>query len=393
MAHLKQRPLVIYGNAWHVQSAGQYYRLRVPMRAMQQLGLARTFTDDPFQDQTTREEYLFTGDVQLHFLTGGKGIHLQSQKFTELKPAHNRFMEMQYPPLIIFDMDDDIESVNPLNPKFCTLGTRDADGHLLMPEDEIGIMFDDERRLLDPIEQPLPHPMEIGHSTRSENAQPVYLWKRGTQTSNGVYEVARNIVQHAQVRKMAATAHAVTVTSDTLATHAAKWNERVHVYPNSLLFEDMHKFDLRRANDDVRVLWQGGYSHFPDFYPLRTAITNASKYMPQIKYVVFGTLFQWIYEHTAPGRVEHHPWVPFEQFHMKYGTLSFDINIAPLADTRFNQCKSAIKFYEAAALGVPTLAQNTGPYAAEIIDGDNGLLFSTPEEFTSKLERLVKDAD
>ncbi len=41
---------------------------------------------------------------------------------------------------------------------------------------------------------------------------------------------------------------------------------------------------------------------------------------------------------------------------------------------------------------VPTLAQNTGPYK-EIIDGETGLLFDTPEEFVEKLEVLVKDPE
>jgi glycosyltransferase involved in cell wall biosynthesis len=389
---MNARKLTIYGNCWNQASAGQYYRIRVPLRAMEAQGLARTFTDTPFQDNQQREEFMFSGDVQIHFLTGGKGIHLQTQKFTELKPAHNRFMEMQYPPIVIFDMDDDIESINPLNPKFCTLGTRDADGKLLMPEDEIGIMFDDPNRVIDPLAQPMPHPMEIGYSSRDESARPVYLWKRGAVTPNGTFDVGRNIVQHAQVRKMAATAHAITVSSEELAKHAAAWNERVYVYPNSLLFDDNVRFDIRRGSDDVRVLWQGGYSHFPDFYPLRSAITECSRRLPQVKYVVFGTLFSWIYEKIAPGRIEHHKWEPFELFHMKYGTLSADINLAPLADNRFNQCKSGIKWYEAAALGIPTLAQNTGPYR-EIEDGVTGLLFSDEREFISKLEWLVKDAD
>lgn len=391
---MSSKRLTIYGNTWHTKSAGQYYRIRVPLRAMERLGLARTLEDDPFQDSNLREEFLFAGDVQMHFLSGGKPLHLQTQKFTELKPAHNKFMELQHPPIIIFDMDDDIESINPLNPKFCTLGTRDADGNMLMPEDEIGIMFEqDEKRIVDPTatQQP-PHPSEFGYSTLEQGGQPVYLWKRGTVTANGVFDVARNVVQHAQVRKMAATAHAVTVSSEELAKHAQKWNERVFVYPNSLLFDDNVKFDIRRGSDDVRVLWQGGYSHFPDFYPLRGAITEASKRMPQIKYVVFGTLFSWIYDKLAPGRVEHHNWISFEQFHLKYGTLAFDINIAPLANTRFNLCKSAIKYYEAAALGIPTLAQNTGPYK-EIEHNVTGLLFDTPAEFLDNLGRLVKDAE
>ena len=358
---------------------------------MREMGLAEVLADDPFQDGDRRQSFLLCGDVQIHFLTAGKALHLQTKKFTEMKPAFNAQMEMQYPPVVVFDMDDDIEAVNPLNPKFCTLGTRDADNRLLMPEDEFGILF--ERNIVDPIEQPVGRPEDMGYSTRSESAQPVYLWKRGVQTPNGIFDATRNIIQHAQVRKMAATAQAITCSSEELGRVAARWNKRVHVYPNSLLFGEFHKFDIRRNTDDVRVLWQGGYSHFPDFYPLKGAISEASKRLPQMKYVIFGTCFSWVYENIAPGRLEHHPWIAFELFHMKLGTLAFDINIAPLADTRFNHAKSGIKMYEAAALGVPTLAQRVGPYAKEIVDGENGLLFGEPLEFIDKLERLVKDAD
>ena len=115
--------------------------------------------------------------------------------------------------------------------------------------------------------------------------------------------------------------------------------------------------------------------------------------MPQIKWIIFGTLFPWVYEKISPFRVEFHKWVGHELFHMKLGTLCADINIATLADTRFNRCKSAIKWYEASALKIPTLASNAGPYADEIVDGETGLLFSTPQEFVEKLELLVKDPD
>lgn len=379
------RPLTIYANAHHVRSAGQYYRVRAPLHAMQQLGLARTFADDPFQDGNLRNEFISQSDVQLHFLTAGKLIHLQTKKFTELKPALNGNMDMQYPPVIVFDMDDDIETISPLNPKYCTLGTRGSEGEVLMPNDEVGIRFGDA--------EPVPHASLMGLAVGGDDSEPMYLWKKGMVTVNGTFDVARNVLQHAQVRKMAATAHAITVTTEPLAKVARRWNKRVFVYPNSLNFSDFHKFDISRHTDDVRVLWQGGYSHFPDFYPLRGAIGEASKRLPQMKYVVFGTMFSWIYERIAPGRVEFHPWVDFMQFHLKLGTLAFDVNIAPLADTPFNAAKSAIKFYEAAALKVPTLAQNTGPYAAEIIDGDTGFLFSQPVDFVEKLEALVKDAD
>lgn len=362
--------LNIYWNCWNQQSAGQYYRLRAPAKAMEKEGLSRCFVDDPFQDPSLRQPNLFNSHVQVHFLTAGKAIHAQTKMTSEFKPARNGEGRMQYPPVIVFDVDDDIEQVNPMNPKFCVLGTRvPGSDDLMMPRNDVGIMMDDG----DP--------------------EPMYLWRHGMSTAHGVFDSARNVKNHAQVRKMAATAHAITCTSEPLAQIVRKWNPRVHVYPNSLLFDDFQKFDIRRRPDEVRVLWQGGYSHFADFYPLRGAFREASQRMPQVKWIIFGTLFNCVYENIPQPLVEFHGWQPFERFHMKYGALAFDINIAPLADTRFNRCKSAIKWYEASALGIPTLAQNAGPYRDEIVDGETGVLFQDKRDFVEKLQQLVMDAD
>lgn len=361
----------IYGNMWQIPSAGQYYRISVPLRAMEKLGLAAMFLDDPYQDQVRRQDQIFHSDIQIQFMVAGKPLHAQCQAIADMKPGKNALGEVQHPPLVVYDTDDDLKTLSPLNPKFATLGTRDADGDLLMPRSEMGIKFEDE------------------HS----NNEPLYLWRHNQDTAAGRFAAERNVVGHAHVRKMASTAHAITVTCPQLAERMKEFGKPVYVYPNSLFFDDNKNFDIRRGGDDIRVLWQGGYSHFPDFYPLRQAFHEAHLSMPQIKWVVFGTLFRWVYEQINPFRVEFHKWVGHELFHMKYGSLAFDINIAPLADNDFNRCKSGIKWYEAAALKVPTLAQASGPYKDEIVDGENGLLFSTPQEFVEKLECLVKDED
>ncbi len=44
---------------------------------------------------------------------------------------------------------------------------------------------------------------------------------------------------------------------------------------------------------------------------------------------------------------------------------SFDVGLAPLARTAFNRAKSDLRLLELAALGIPWLATNWGPYAAE----------------------------
>ena len=52
-----------------------------------------------------------------------------------------------------------------------------------------------------------------------------------------------------------------------------------------------------------------------------------------------------------------------------------DINLAPLEmNNIFCRAKSEIKFVEAAALGVPTVASQIDPFAAAITHGENGFL-------------------
>ena len=60
----------------------------------------------------------------------------------------------------------------------------------------------------------------------------------------------------------------------------------------------------------------------------------------------------------------------------------------PLGDTAFNRAKSDLKFIEAGACRVATLA-STVVYGDSVEDGRTGLLFRDPTEFRAALLRLV----
>ena len=70
----------------------------------------------------------------------------------------------------------------------------------------------------------------------------------------------------------------------------------------------------------------------------------------------------------------------------------WDIGLAPLTETAFNRAKSAIKALDYAALGMPTLASDIGPYRGSIADGPGGLLVpNTPEAWYAAISRLVRN--
>jgi len=70
----------------------------------------------------------------------------------------------------------------------------------------------------------------------------------------------------------------------------------------------------------------------------------------------------------------------------------FDIAIAPLTDAPFNRSKSALKFMEYAALGLPVVASDVEPYARVVRDGVDGLLVEADEDgWVEAVASLIRD--
>jgi glycosyltransferase involved in cell wall biosynthesis len=70
-----------------------------------------------------------------------------------------------------------------------------------------------------------------------------------------------------------------------------------------------------------------------------------------------------------------------------------DINIAPLEMSLFNDCKSEIKWLEAAAFGVPSIVSPTQTYSEILEDGLDVSIAHTPDEWFEKLDILIGDPE
>ena len=65
-----------------------------------------------------------------------------------------------------------------------------------------------------------------------------------------------------------------------------------------------------------------------------------------------------------------------------------EINVVPLQDNEFANCKSELKYFEAAIVGTVTIATPTFTYRAAIDDGRNGYL-ATAQQWSDVLPRAV----
>ena len=71
-------------------------------------------------------------------------------------------------------------------------------------------------------------------------------------------------------------------------------------------------------------------------------------------------------------RVHMHPHTNF--LNLQRLIAFTEVNLAPLQDTAFTNCKSELKYFDAAAVGVPTVASPTFAMSRAISHGQNGLL-------------------
>lgn len=69
-----------------------------------------------------------------------------------------------------------------------------------------------------------------------------------------------------------------------------------------------------------------------------------------------------------------------------------DINLAPLIANPQRRGKSAIKYLEAALVGVPTVAADLEPYGEVMLDQRTGLLAQSSAHWQAALARLITDA-
>lgn len=177
-------------------------------------------------------------------------------------------------------------------------------------------------------------------------------------------------------------AHVATVSTGPLAEVVAAHNPNVRVLPNHI---DGRLLGMERPRRDrLTVGWAGGDSHLRDWQELAPHLKRFLARRDDVDLHVIGTDFARVY--GIPARV-----TGWQELWAYYGSVDFDIGLAPLADTVFNRSKSPIKAVEYGALGIPVIASAVGPYADYVLDGVTGFLVRRDHEWSRYLRLLVED--
>lgn len=154
------------------------------------------------------------------------------------------------------------------------------------------------------------------------------------------------------------------------------------------VFEGVRRAARRRPGDTFTVGYcSGSDTHDEDFEMVAHVLAAFLAAHHEARLLLVGPLSVPPELERLSDRITSVGWVPAMEV-PRY-LAQFDLNIAPLVDHDFTNGKSAIKWSEAALVGVPSLVSATEPFRMAVENGRTGLLAADTHEFAERLEHAI----
>ena len=190
------------------------------------------------------------------------------------------------------------------------------------------------------------------------------------------------------VERAIADAALVTCSTDYLADVLRQHSDNVVVLPNRI---DAGLFaadqPLRGPGEHLRVGWAGSATHDKDWAQAAQHIAHGLRKVPDSEIVMMGHDYGPALGHK---RSSFRPWqVDMTAYYNSMTDLH--VGLAPLADDQFNRSKSYVKALEYAALGIPVIASDVGPYHDFVQHGVTGFLVRNSHEWSRYIRMLAGD--
>ncbi|MBS1491601.1 MAG: glycosyltransferase family 4 protein [Bacteroidetes bacterium] len=181
--------------------------------------------------------------------------------------------------------------------------------------------------------------------------------------------------------------HKVSAGNSYLATYAKQFNEHVIVNPTTLDTENVHRFqavDKPDSSERVVIGWTGSHSTIKYLDEIKEVLAAIEKKFPHVEF--------WIIADQPPpirlSQIHFKPW----SLQTEIKDLSqFDIGLMPLPDNEWTQGKCGFKALQYMSLEIPAIASPVGVNTSLILNGVDGFLCSSTEEWVRAIEYLIEN--
>lgn len=155
---------------------------------------------------------------------------------------------------------------------------------------------------------------------------------------------------------------------------------------SNLIFEEKLRRRFQRTSEIHIGYFSGSPTHNRDIAMISEDLAESISRHDNVRLRVTGYMEPKGGLRQLADRIEFHPMYDFVNLQRLMGLV--EINIVPLQDNVFTNCKSELKYFEAAAVGTITVASPTHTYSAAIRDGENGFL-ARSTQWTEQIERAI----
>ena len=173
-----------------------------------------------------------------------------------------------------------------------------------------------------------------------------------------------------------------------LCGYARQFNQRVVLNPTTVDTEKIHDparvtpLPASREKGKVRVGWTGTHSTLVYLTPVIPMLQRLEENYP--------VEFQVIANRKPDFPLQSLRFIPWQKKTEIEDLMELDIGIMPLSDDEWSQGKCGFKAIQYLALGIPAVASPVGVNSQIVLDGVNGFLCSTSEEWYEKLSLLIE---
>jgi glycosyltransferase involved in cell wall biosynthesis len=186
--------------------------------------------------------------------------------------------------------------------------------------------------------------------------------------------------------------------TEALSRAADALGKRAFIHRNTLSFEllelseSARRVAVARPPERVRLgYFSGTRTHQHDFDAIGAPLARVLSRHPEATLVLAGYVRLPAPLEPLEDRIERIPFMQWRE--LPRHLAGVDVNLVPLASSVFNDAKSELKYFEAAAAGVVTVASPTEPFRRAIRHGETGLLAEDETEWDRALERLIASPD